>query len=63
MTLIYKKAMLVVLDWTRKLFFACMFATLVSFWTAKWEEAHEKGRVCDCRAPAAKALKDSGGRK
>jgi hypothetical protein len=53
---IYKKAMFVVLDWTRKLFFACMFATLVSFWSAKWEEAQEKIRSCDCRAPAAKTL-------
>lgn len=60
MKLIYKKVLLVGLDWTRKLFFACMFATLVSFWSAKWEEAQEKIRTCDCRAPASKALKNCG---
>lgn len=57
---IYKNILLLVLQWARKLFFACIFATLVSFWSAKWEEAQEKSRTCDCRAPASKALKHCG---
>jgi hypothetical protein len=52
----YKKCLLFVLDWARKLFFACVFATLVSFWSAKWEETHEKIIICESRAPAAKTL-------
>ncbi len=63
MKLNYRKALLVVMDWTRKLFFACVFATLLSFWSAKWEDAQEKNRISDCRSPANKALKSSGGRK
>lgn len=53
MTPMYKKILLTVLDWVRRIFFACVFATLVSFWSAKWEEAQQQ--TCDCRAPAAKA--------
>jgi len=52
---IYKKVGIFVLEWTRKLFFACVFATLVSFWSAKWEETQEKILICEGRVPAAKA--------
>lgn len=47
-----KKVGWVLLDWSRKFFFACVFATLVSFWSAKWELAQE-------RAEARVKLKDN----
>lgn len=62
MNLQTKRIGLALLDWTRKLFFACIFATLVSFWSAKWEEAQEKNppKSCECRLLVVEQMKSYG---
>lgn len=59
----YKKVLVFVMEWTRKLFFACVFATLVSFWSAKWEETQKKILICESRVPASQTLKEFRGRR
>lgn len=59
MTFSTKNIVKTLLDWTRKFFFACVFATLVSFWSAKWEMAQEESQLksCEGRLPAGKMVK------